>query len=167
MVGRERELEQLTAFFAAADEGEGALLLLAGEAGVGKTRLADTAMAAGSLACLRGVAAERGSSPYAPITAVFREYLRREPDGLSDAVPLAAHLGALLPELGPAPSVTDRETLIEAVRSAFETIAARQATVVFLDDLHWADAATLELLPSLAEAAEEWPLLVLGSYRSE
>ena len=125
MVGRERELEQLTAFFAAADEGEGALLLLAGEAGVGKTRLAEAAIAAGNLACLRGVAAERGSSPYAPITAVLREYLRREPAGLSGSVPLAAHLGALLPELGPAPSVTDRETLIEAVRSDFETIAAR------------------------------------------
>ena len=167
MVGRERELEKLTAFSAAAGEGEGALLLLAGEAGVGKTRLAQAAIAAGNLACLRGVAAERGSSPYAPITAVLREYLRREPDGLSGSAPLAVHLRALLPELGPAPDGTDRETLIEAVRSAFEAIAARQATVVFLDDLHWADAATLELLPSLAEAVEEWPLLVLAAYRSE
>ena len=167
MVGRERELEKLTAFFSATAEGEGALLLLAGEAGVGKTRLAEAAVAAGDLASLRGVAAERGSSPYAPIAAVLRDYLRREPDGLSGAEPLVEHLGALLPELGSAPNVTDRETLVEAVRSAFETIAARQATVVFLDDLHWADAATLELLPSLAEAVEEWPLLVLGAYRSE
>jgi DNA-binding CsgD family transcriptional regulator/tetratricopeptide (TPR) repeat protein len=167
VIGRERELESLAAFFSAAGEGEGALLLLAGEAGVGKTRLAEAAIAAGNLVCLRGVAAERGSSPYAPITTVLRDYLRREPDGLSGSEPLVAHLGALLPELGPAPSVTDRETLIEAVRSGFETIAARQATVVFLDDLHWADAATLELLPYLAEAVEEWPLLVLGAYRSE
>jgi DNA-binding CsgD family transcriptional regulator/tetratricopeptide (TPR) repeat protein len=167
VIGRERELENFAAFFSAAGEGEGALLLLAGEAGVGKTRLAETAIAAGNLVCLRGFAAERGSSPYAPITAVLRDYLRREPNGLSGSEPLVAHLGALLPELGPAPSVTDRETLVEAVRSAFETIAAQQATVVFLDDLHWADAATLELLPSLAEAVEEWPLLVLGAYRSE
>ena len=167
MIGRERELGELAGLILAAGKGEGALLLLAGEAGVGKTRLAEAAVAAGNLACLRGVAAERGSSPYAPIAAVLRDYLRREPDGLSGSEPLVAHLGALLPELGPAPSVTDRETLIEAVRSAFETIAARQPTVVFLDDLHWADAATLELLPSLAEAIEEWPLLVVGAYRSE
>jgi predicted ATPase len=98
---------------------------------------------------------------------VLRDYLRREPNGLSGSEPLVAHLGALLPELGPPPRVTDRETLVEAMRSAFETIAAGQATVVFIDDLHWADAATLELLPSLAEAVEEWPLLMLGAYRSE
>jgi ATP/maltotriose-dependent transcriptional regulator MalT len=167
MIGRERELEQLNSFFSALNDGGGALLLLAGEAGVGKTRLAETAIHAGDLACLRGAAAERGSSPYAPIAAVLRDYLRREPDALVGSAQLVAHLGALLPELGPAPSVTDRETLVEAVRSAFEAIASRQATVVFLDDLHWADAATLELLPSLAEAVEEWPLLVVGAYRSE
>ena len=120
----------------------------------------------GSSVC-EGVAAQRGASPYAPIAAVLREYLRREPGGLSRAEPLFAHLGVLLPEIGPAPAVSDRETLFEAVRGAFETISAREATVVFLDDLQWADAATLEFLPSLAEAAEEWPLLVLGAYRSE
>jgi DNA-binding CsgD family transcriptional regulator len=167
MVGRERELEQLAAVFSAARDGQGSLLLLAGEAGVGKTRLAEAAVAAGHMACLRGVAAQRGSSPYAPITAVLRDYLRRVPEGLSPAQSLFAHLGALLPELGRPLEVTDRETLFEAVRCAFETISAREATVVFLDDLQWADAATLELLPSLAEAAEEWPLLVLGAYRSE
>jgi hypothetical protein len=167
VIGRERELEELSKIFFRAGEGEGGLLLLAGEAGVGKTRLAEAAVAAGRLACLRGVAAERGASPYAPLAAVLREYLRREPAGLFDAEPLFAHLGVLLPEIGPPPAATDRETLFEAVRGAFETISAREATVVCLDDLQWADAATLELLPSLAEAAEEWPLLVLGAYRSE
>ena len=102
-----------------------------------------------------------------PIKAVLRDYLREQPDGLSNAGRILAHLRPLLPELGPAPRGTDRETLFEAIRVAFATIAAREATVVFLDDLQWADAATLELLPSLAEAAEEWPLLLLGAYRNE
>jgi DNA-binding CsgD family transcriptional regulator/tetratricopeptide (TPR) repeat protein len=53
------------------------------------------------------------------------------------------------------------------VRRAFATISTHEPTVVFVDDLQWADAATLEVLPSLAEAAEEWPLLLLGAYRSE
>ena len=167
MIGRERELEELGEILARTGEGEGGLVLLAGEAGVGKTRLAEAAVAAARLACLSGVAAERGSSPYAPIAAALRQYLRKEPAAFSRAGPLFAHLGVLLPELGAAPDVTDRETLYEAVRAAFESISARGATVVFLDDLQWADAATLELLPSLAEAAEEWPLLVLGAYRSE
>jgi DNA-binding CsgD family transcriptional regulator len=167
MIGRERELEELREVLSRTGEGEGGLLLLAGEAGVGKTRLAKAAVASARLACLNGVAAERGSSPYAPIAAALRQYLRLEPAAFFRAEPLVAHLGVLLPELGPAPDATDRETLFEAVRGAFEAISARAATVVFLDDLQWADAATLELLPSLAEAAEERPLLVLGAYRSE
>jgi DNA-binding CsgD family transcriptional regulator/tetratricopeptide (TPR) repeat protein len=166
VIGREHELEELGGILSRTARGEGGLLLLAGEAGVGKTRLAEAAMAAAPLACLRGVAAEQGASPYAPVAAVLRQYLRREPAGLGDD-PLLAHLAVLLPELGPAPEATDRETLFEAVRRAFATISTHEPTVVFVDDLQWADAATLEVLPSLAEAAEEWPLLLLGAYRSE
>jgi DNA-binding CsgD family transcriptional regulator len=167
MVGRDRELDELTTTISAAVDGHGSLLLLAGEAGVGKTRLAEAAVAKAKVTCLRSAAAERGSSPYAPVTAVVRDYLRGQPDGLSGAGRILAHLRPLLPELGPAPRTTDRETLFEAIRVAFAAIAAHEATVVFLDDLQWADAATLELLPSLAEAAEEWPLLLLGAYRNE
>jgi DNA-binding CsgD family transcriptional regulator len=167
VIGREQELDELATMISAAADGHGSMLLLAGEAGVGKTRLVETAVAKTKLACLRSAAAERGSSPYAPITAVLRDYLRGQPDGLSSAGRIVSHLRPLLPELGPAPRNTDRETLVEAVRVAFETIAAYDTTVVFLDDLQWADAATLELLPSLAEAAEEWPLLFLGAYRNE
>jgi DNA-binding CsgD family transcriptional regulator len=167
VIGRNRELETLGEVFSRAAEGHGGMVLLAGEAGVGKTRLAEEAVARGALACLRGAAVEQGTSPYAPVVASLRWFLRRDPAGLAPSHPLVAHLGVLLPELGAAPEVTDRETLIEAVRTAFQTIATRKPTVVLLDDLHWADAATLELLPSLAEAAEEWPLLVLGAYRTE
>jgi len=167
MVGRERELEQLAEMLSAAAGGRGGLVLLCGEAGVGKTRLAEVAVADGSLAVLRSVVDQRSSSPYAPIAAVLREFLRREPGGLELADPLAGRLAAIVPELGPVVGAADRETLVEAVRAAFAAIASRQATVILLDDLQWADAATLELLPSLAVAAEEWPLLVIGAYRSD
>jgi DNA-binding NarL/FixJ family response regulator len=167
VIGRERELAELAGVLRHTTEGRGSLLLLAGEAGVGKTRLAEVAVAGAGLVCFRGVAAERGSSPYAPIAAVLRQFLRGETAELARSEPFVAHLGALLPELGQPPGATDRETLFEAVRGAFAAIVARHPTVVFLDDLQWADAATLELLPSLAEAAEEWQLLVLGAYRNE
>lgn len=167
MVGRERELEELKRVLDSAAAGEGGLLLLAGEAGVGKTRLADEAIAAGGLEPLRGVATERGSTPYAPVVAVLRDFLRRQPDGLSGVGPLGAHLSALLPELGNAPDTPDRETLFAAVCEAFATISRQRPAAVVLDDLQWADAATLELLPSLAGAAEDWPLVVLGAYRSD
>ena len=167
MLGRERELDELDQIFCRTSEGEGGLLLLVGEAGVGKTRLAEAAIAAGPLDCLRGVSVERGAAPYAPLAAALRQYLHRDPAALLGPQPLITHLYALLPEFGHPPSVTDRETLFEALRRAFETIAARRPSVVFLDDLQWADAATLELLPSLAEAAGSWPLLVLGAYRTD
>ena len=166
MIGRELELEELAQILLRARGGQGGLLLLAGEAGVGKTRLAETAIAQAALTLLRGVAPEQGASSYAPIAAVLRHHLRADPFSLSGE-PLVAHLAALLPELGSPPEVTNRETLFEAVRDAFARISARAPTVVFLDDLQWADSATLELLPSLAEAAEEWRLLVLGAYRTE
>jgi AAA ATPase domain len=125
VIGRERELEQLGEILSRTADGEGGVLLLAGEAGVGKTRLAEAAMGAAPLACLRGVAAEQGTSPYAPVVAVLRQYLRREPAGLSADDPLLAHIAVLLPELGPAPEATDRETLFEAVRGAFAGSSAR------------------------------------------
>src|SRR3954462_13086289 len=176
LVGRDRELQEIGATISAASEGEGGLLLLAGEAGVGKTTLAGAAVAAAGIEALVGTASQRGSAPYAPITApppavpitaALRAFLRRSPGGLAEMGPLTSQLAVLLPELGPAAEAPDREALFEAIRRAFETLGAAGPTLVLLDDLQWADAATLELLASLAAAAEEWPLLLLGVYRSD
>jgi DNA-binding CsgD family transcriptional regulator len=167
LVGRDSELAALGLACSAAESGEGGLFLLAGEAGVGKTRLGEAAISAGSLTPLRGPADQRGSAPYAPIAGVLREHLRNEPDGLEAVGELRAHLAPLLPEIGRPSDTTDRETLFEAIRAALEAVCRDAPTVAFLDDLQWADAATLELLPSLAAAAEEWPLLILGAYRNE
>jgi DNA-binding CsgD family transcriptional regulator len=167
LIGRDRELAEIGAAVAAAEAGEGGLLLVAGEAGVGKTRLAENAILAGGVEALRGIASQRGAAPYAPIVAVLRSFLRRAPEGLADVGPLRPQLAMLLPELGPRAESIDRETLFEAIRRAFEAVAGVGPTVVFLDDLQWADAATLELLSSLATSAEEWPLLLLCAYRNE
>jgi predicted ATPase len=167
LVGRDRELEEIGDVIAGAAAGNGGLLLLAGEAGVGKTTLAEAAFRAAGVAALRGIASPRGSAPFAPISAALRSFLRCSPDGLDDIGPLKAHLAALLPELGATSDPPDREALFEAIRVAFESIGRTEPTVVFLDDLQWADAATLELLTSLAAAAEEWQLLVLGAYRND
>jgi DNA-binding NarL/FixJ family response regulator len=167
MVGREQELQALGAALAAARAGEGRLFLLAGETGVGKTRLAEAAIAVDGFTVLHGIASQRGSEPYAPIAAALRGFLRRAPNGLEDLGARLRELAMLLPELNPRPEELGREALVEAIRLAFGSIARAQPTVVFLDDLQWADAATLELLSSLAGSAEEWPLLLLGAYRSE
>jgi DNA-binding CsgD family transcriptional regulator len=167
LVARDRELLELSDACTTAASGEGRFLMLAGEAGVGKTRLANAGIAASGLACLRGAAPARGSTPYAPIVAALRSFLQRHPDGLSGGGRLLAPLGVLLPELQASRRARDRETLADAIRVGFETVGRAAPTIVFLDDLQWADAATLELIPALAEAAEHWPLLLLGAHRND
>jgi DNA-binding CsgD family transcriptional regulator len=166
LVGRVRELAVLTTALAAVKDGRGGLLLLAGEAGVGKTRLVDEALSTASVVVLRGEAAVEGSVPYGPVIAALRSGLRDTP-GLLGGAPLTGHLARLLPELGPPAAESDRATLFEALRWAFATICRPAPIVVFLDDLHWADNATLELLPALAGTLEREPLLLLGAYRSD
>jgi DNA-binding CsgD family transcriptional regulator len=167
LVGREREQAELVTALEVAAEGRGGLLLLAGEAGVGKTRLVREAFVTCGLLTLEASAAPEHTTPYGPLVAALRAYLRLTPAGLDDCGPLSPYLGVLLPELGVPPEHGDRPTLFEAIRSAFSTIARRQPTAVLLDDLHWADNTTFDLLPVLAGALEQEALLLVGAYRSD
>jgi predicted ATPase len=122
LIGRERQRALLQAWVTEALAGRGSLVLVAGEAGVGKTTLARRVLAGSGLEVLEGFGAQGGAAAFGPIVAVL-----------------------LLPELGPATPQGDRATLFEAVRQALAAIAARRPTALFLDDLQWADDATLEL----------------------
>jgi DNA-binding NarL/FixJ family response regulator len=166
IIGREREQAQLQAWVAEAVGGRGSLVLLAGEAGVGKTTLARRAVAGSGLDVLEGVAVQGGTSAFGPVVEVLRAHLRAEGAGPLVSGPLAAHLALLLPELGP-PAEGDRATLFEAIRQALAAVAARRPAALFLDDLQWADDATLELLAALARSLDRQPLLVLGAFRSD
>jgi DNA-binding NarL/FixJ family response regulator len=166
-VGRDHEQEQVRAWVAEALAGHGSLVLLAGEAGVGKTTLAREVLADCGLEALEGVAVQGGTAAFGPVVEVLRAWLRSAGAGRLVEGPLAAHLALLLPELGPAAPQGDRATLFEAVRLALAAIAARRPAALFLDDLQWADDATLELLPALARSVGSQPLLLLGAFRSD
>ncbi|HET9221880.1 MAG TPA: AAA family ATPase [Roseiflexaceae bacterium] len=167
LVGRERERIELERLLDEAQAGRGGLVLLAGEGGVGKTRLAHTVLAGRGLLVLTGAASQAVAVPFGPIVGILRAYLRVVPEGLDASGPLAGYLALLLPELGPAPAEGDLATLFEAIRSAIVAIARRQPTAIILDDLHWADATTLDLLPALANALAQEPVLIVGAYRSD
>ena len=167
LIGRDRELERLEESLERAEGGSGSLVLISGEAGIGKTRLADELAGRADGLVLRGAATRGATSPYGPIAAALRSFLRARPDGLADCGPLRPHVALLLPELGEAVTRTDRETLFEAVRCAIATAAESGAGLIVLDDLQWSDAATLDLLASMAPRLAELPALVLGAYRSD
>jgi DNA-binding CsgD family transcriptional regulator len=168
LLGREGELAELRDVIELAATGAGGLVLIAGEAGVGKTRLASETLTASGLRVLEATTIEEPTPPYGPVIEALRSFLRVDPDGLEGCGPQSRQLAALLPELGRPPRKSDPGLLREAVRRAFEVVASRAPTAVLLDDLHWADETTLvDVLPVLARSATERSLLLLGVYRSD
>jgi DNA-binding NarL/FixJ family response regulator len=167
-VGRRDERASLRRRIEEAAAGRGGLVLVAGEAGVGKTRLVAEALRESDSRAFSAAASPGDPSPYGPVVDVLRTHLRRSGHDSTALGPLTQHLAILLPELGtPPPSSLDRGSLFEAVRGAFGRIAAGGPGVVFLDDLHWAGEAGLEMLLALLEAVEEAPMLLVGAYRSD
>ena len=167
LVARDVEVAELLSFTESARAGRGAVVLLAGEAGAGKTRLATEVAARCGLLTLNGGAPQQGCEAYAPLAAPLRAYIRQEPRGLEDVGPLAPFLAAILPELGTAPAAGDAATLREALYAAFRTIGRRTPVLVFLDDLQWADHATLETLAGLSLAVADEHCLLLCAYRND
>jgi DNA-binding CsgD family transcriptional regulator len=168
LVGRRDELARLGAAVQRARGGGGGILLLSGDAGVGKTRLiAELARGERDALVLSGAAGHGGNAPYGAVVAALRAHLRANPRALDACGPLRPHLARILPELGPPAEPSDRDTLIEAIRCALVRLSEEQPVLLVLDDLHWSDEATLELLAALAEPLAELAVLVIGVYRSD
>src|SRR5436305_7156770 len=152
LIGRERLCEELAQLLADTARGRGRLVLLAGEAGVGKTRLAAQVLERSGLFTLTVTAGPATAAPFGPLVGALRAFLRAVPEGFPLDDHLSRFLPVLLPELGVAPGELDRATVFEVVRSAFLSLAHREPTVVFIDDLQETDHATLQVLPFIAEA---------------
>jgi DNA-binding CsgD family transcriptional regulator len=167
LVGREAELARLDGALRQAQRGAGSIVLLSGEAGVGKTRLVADLAARSDATLLRGAATHGAAAPYGPVVAALRSHLRSNPDGLADCGPLRTQLALLLPELGDPAPAADRAALFEAIRCAFADVAADGHALVVLDDLQWSDQATLELLAALADPLRDLPVLAIAAYRSD
>ncbi|HEX7187484.1 MAG TPA: AAA family ATPase [Actinomycetes bacterium] len=173
-VGRAEELAQLTDLVADAAAGRPGLALLSGEAGAGKTRLLDellTHVPRRTLACRgTGVGFLGGRIPYAPLIGALRSLLSRVPRAEAPRVlgPDPSDLALLLPELGPRPEAgSDQGRLIASVSSVFDRAAGVRPTVLVLDDLHFADVATLEMLAFLCAALDQQRLAVVVAYRPD
>ncbi|MDT0156022.1 AAA family ATPase [Microbacterium sp. ARD32] len=159
MVGRDGELDRLRSALQRASAGESASVLVAGEAGIGKSRLLRefAEQARDAALVLTGWCLDYGSTPvpYGPLPAIVRGALAALGDTGTDAAgPGRQALRVLLPELGEAPA--DRTAGVEGLREAMadvlEAAAARHPLIILVEDLHWADDATLSSLAFLLRA---------------
>lgn len=185
-IGREREMAILQERLRSAHSGRGEWLLLYGEAGVGKTRLAqqllreaaDLAMTVISAGCQ---ALERNLS-FAPLADALGRYFYGLPDANVHSLPVAtlSSLAQIIPSLQdriytPPSAVVDiagnaeenRQRLIDSIVTTITVLATMRPMVLFVDDLQWADPDTLATLNRLVHRLSDLPLFLLMAYRNE
>ena len=154
--------------------GQRRVALVAGEPGIGKTRLVTEfcrAAHAEGATVLLGRCYEDAPVPYQPFVEALRQYLAAG----GEAAPsrrTGRRSAKLLPELGELPDdgrqrdpEVERYRLFDAVASLLSAAAGRSGLILALDDLHWADAPTLLLLGTWCARRSTLPLLVVGTYR--
>jgi class 3 adenylate cyclase/predicted ATPase len=190
LVGREPELAMLMQRWASARNGNGQVVLLAGEAGIGKSRV------------VRALRERLGDEPYTPLSCYCSPYhtnsalhpviglleraarldrgdrpeeqlaklealLARSSERLDEALPLLAALLELpTPELRLAPEVQKQRTL-QALVDQLAGLAEQQPVLVLYEDMHWIDPSTLELLTLVVERVRRLRVLVLLTFRPE
>jgi DNA-binding CsgD family transcriptional regulator/tetratricopeptide (TPR) repeat protein len=162
LVGRDRELGVLRDHLTTALNGQGSLVLISGEAGIGKTSLAEVVCreaADRDAVVLVGRCYDLTETPpYGPWVEAFGRYQR-------------AVGGPPLPEAfarrGTLGTVTSQAALFQQVLDFFLAVAAQRSVTLFLDDLQWADPASLELLRFVARNVFSLPLLLIVTYRTD
>src|SRR5262245_50359203 len=213
LVGRDAQVEALQEFLHGAPAGRPPVMLIAGEAGVGKTALVDHVLASAGQPVRRGWAAGRKSAVYEVLAQVLTPAASGEralgpppcpggpeveralgpggpenewalgpagleveralgPGGPEDERALGPggvgrELALVLPGLGRAPAQAGESALGAAVGAVLSRMAGPGRLALFLDDLQWADDATLDLLPALAGAISGGPVALIGCYRSD
>lgn len=190
LIGREPERARLTARLGAAGRGEGGMVLVEGEAGVGKTRLLQEVT---RLADRMGVTVLWGSCPdlqapppYQGVVEALRagipllqpgNTLPVSPVWLSELLPLLPELAPLLTDRPPRPSAasvsivsrqtTEQGRLLEAISQYLLSLARLAPCLLILEDLQWADLDTLEALRYLLPRLKRSPILILATLRPE
>jgi class 3 adenylate cyclase/tetratricopeptide (TPR) repeat protein len=183
-VGRERERADLRRAVEDARVGRGSLVLVSGEAGVGKTRLVQEIDAEADARGLRVLAGhsvkDEGRSPYLPFTEIIEQGMvtPRSPatlrHALGEAAPeiarIAPALRLVVPEI-PAPldlpPEQARRYLWLSMREFIGRAAEERPLLLVFEDLHWADESTLLLLEYLAPHLPEMPVMVVGTFRDD
>jgi len=186
LVGRDQELAALEHLLEQTSNGQGQLLLLCGEAGIGKSRLVaelKTSATALGFGVLEGKCFPTDlTSPYAPLRDLLHScFASLSPASIIAAVgPFARALAPLLPErvsllpelasLPPLPELSpeqEQRRLFAALAEFFTRQAGQRPLLLIVEDVHWSDDSSLEFLHTLARQMTDRPLLLLCTYRSD
>ncbi|MDA2937954.1 protein kinase, partial [Acidobacteria bacterium AH-259-A15] len=180
-IGREAEQAELQRLLAQVQQGQGALILIGGEPGVGKTRLAEELLSQArklSILSLKGHCYEmEGAPPFIPFVEILEHGSRVVPrsafrEALGDAAPEVAKLMPELRRLFPdipepieLPPEQQRRYLFNSFLEFVERASRVTPWVLLLEDLHWADESTVLLLHHIAQQLHVMPVLIVGTYR--
>lgn len=180
-IGRQRELGELLDALREADAGRGGLVILGGEPGIGKSRLADELARRARETGHRVVAGrgwdDAGAPPYWPWVQVLRSYVRNEPPeavreemsaGAQDIAQMLPELRTLFVDLARRPdrdSESARFQLFDSTTTFLRNAGRRGTLVIIFDDLHAADTPSLLLLRFLATQLADARILVVATYR--
>ena len=175
MVGREDEIGRLLRLLDDAEAGRSVVALVSGDAGVGKSRLVAeaTQLAAGrGFTVLSGQCAELGDSvPYLPLADALRG--AAQASGVRDALSSRPALSMLLPEGGSGLTIDSdrsglaRQQMFGGVLGLLAELAAATPVLLVLEDLHWADASTRDLVTFLSRMLHRERVALIGSYRTD
>ena len=178
LVGRERELEELQRYLASAKEGRGKTVFVSAEAGIGKTRLMreflNSLKRKEGIVTLSGWCLFNAGVPYFPFIEAFSNYYstlgykrNKEEAELNSWLkgPAKADLRGKLEYLSPQAL---KDQTFTAVAKTIHSIAARNPVILLIEDIHWADSASLALIHYIARAINDSErVLVLATFRSE
>jgi len=182
VVGREEELAQLQKWYAQALEGRRRVVFVAGEPGIGKTMFVnaflDSVACEGAARIGRGQCVEQYGTgePYMPVLEALRRLSRDQTgeqiiDLLRNFAPmwLAQMPGLLTREERDSLQIevqgVTQQRMLREITEALDAMAAESPLILLLEDLHWSDYSTLELISALAQRSESARLMLLGTYR--
>jgi predicted ATPase len=172
-VGRRSQLDLLKVQWRSSRAGRGSTVLVAGDAGLGKSRLVrefcESAIGDRHTTAF-GECLEYARGSFAPFVAVLRALVASRPEALDDALAVRRILAPLIPEFAAAgvpPPEVNRRQQFDAYVEALNRLLGPAGAAIIIEDIHWADEGTLGLLQHLVGAVPDLPLLLIVTHRSD